>query len=298
VDGTRVRWDSPEPQEEVTLAAGPLVERARTAGRVEVQVFLRADDAALAGRYLAAGAGYLAMYEALLGAYPYAKLAVVENFWETGWGMPSFTLLGPQVLRLPFILHSSYPHEILHNWWGNGVYVDPRRGNWCEGLTAYLADHLVQEQRGLGADYRRTALQRFADHVAEGRDRPVSEFRARHDAVTQAIGYDKVTMLFHMLRRRLGDERFVAALRAFYAERRFREASFDDLARAMGAAGGEDLAPFLARWVDRPGAPALRLESARVVTEGGARAVELVLAQTQAGDPFELDVPVALTLPS
>jgi len=59
-----------------------------------------------------------------VGPYPYSKFALVENFWETGYGMPSFTLLGEQVIRFPFILHSSYPHELLHNWWGNGVFVD------------------------------------------------------------------------------------------------------------------------------------------------------------------------------
>ena len=62
--------------------------------------------------------------------------------------MPTFTLLGPQVIRFPFIINSSYPHEILHNWWGNSVFVDYDTGNWCEGLTAYMADHLIQEQRG------------------------------------------------------------------------------------------------------------------------------------------------------
>ena len=298
VDGTHVRWDSPEPQQEVLLVAGPLTERSRTAGKTLVETFLRADDAALADRYLGAGAGYLAMYDRLLGPYPYPKFAVVENFWETGYGMPSFTLLGPQVLRLPFILHSSYPHEILHDWWGNGVFVDPRRGNWSEGLTAYLADHLTQEAEGRGAEYRRTALQRYADYVGENRDRPVREFRARHDSATQAIGYDKVLMLFHMLRRRMGDERFVGALRAFYAEHRFREASFTDVGRAMGAAAREDLGWFLAQWVDRPGAPALRVESARVLAREAGAAVELELSQTQEGAPFVLDVPVDLTLPS
>ena len=81
----------------------------------------------------------------------------MENFWETGYGMPSFTLLGPQVIRFPFILTSSYPHEILHNWWGNSVFVDYPTGNWCEGLTAYMADHLMKEQvgssRGVSARY-------------------------------------------------------------------------------------------------------------------------------------------------
>jgi aminopeptidase N len=261
-------------------------------------VFLRADDPALAERYLGAGARHLAMYERLLGPYPHPKFAVVENFWETGYGMPSFTLLGPRVLRLPFILDTSYPHEILHGWWGNGVYVDARGGNWCEGLTAYLADHLLAEQAGRGAEYRRTALQRYADYVGENRDRAVREFRARHDPQTQAIGYDKVLMVFHMLRERMGDARFAGALRTFYREQEFREASFTDVARAMSAAAGEDLAAFFAQWIDRPGAPALRVEAARVVTRGGRHAVELEVAQVQAGAPYAIDVPVYLTLPS
>ena len=45
---TLVRWESPEPQEEVFLVAAPFVERSRDGGRFVVQTFLRADDAALA----------------------------------------------------------------------------------------------------------------------------------------------------------------------------------------------------------------------------------------------------------
>ena len=106
----------------------------------------------------------------------------MENFWETGYGMPSFTLLGQQVIRFPFILHSSYPHEILHNWWGNGVFVDYAGGNWCEGLTAYLADHLIAEQRGQGAEHRRAILQRV--HATTSRPRATSRCRVPRAATT------------------------------------------------------------------------------------------------------------------
>ena len=297
-NGLVVRWECPVPQEEVFLVAGRWSERSRQAGKILLQTFLREDDPALSERYLSAGAEFLAMYEGLIGPYPYPKFALVENFWETGLGMPSFTLLGPSVIRLPFIVRSSFPHEILHDWWGNGVFVDPRRGNWSEGITAYLADHLLEEREGRGAEYRRTALQRFGDYVAERKDFPVSEFRARHGSVTQAIGYDKGLMLFHMLRERMGDERFVAALRSFWEAHRFREASFDDVRRAMEAASGEDLGRFFAQWLDRPGAPALAIEGAVVVERDGRRAVELALAQTQPGEPYVLDVPVYLTVPS
>jgi hypothetical protein len=154
----------------------------------------------------------------------------------------------------------------------------------------------VKEQRHEGAEYRRGALQRYADYVAAGQDLAVREFRARHSSVTEAVGYDKVLMVFHMLRVKLGDARFVAALRVFYDRWRFREASFDDLGRALGSAAGEDVLPWLAQWLDRPGAPALRLLDVASRPRGGAHALELTLAQTQGGPPYLVDVPVYVTL--
>ena len=151
--------------------------------------------------YISTTGQYVEMFNRLIGPYPYEKFALVENFWETGYGMPSFTLIGSKIIRFPFILHSSYPHEIPHNWWGNGVYVAYEEGNWCEGLTAYLADHLIKEQRGQGRNYRRTMLQRYADYVTEAKDFPLTEFRSRHSAATQAIGYGKMLMVCHMPKR-------------------------------------------------------------------------------------------------
>lgn len=141
--GAQVRdtWSIDKPQQEIYLVAGPFKAYRDITGVVEAFVLLRTPDASLARKYLEVTPQYITLYRQLIGPYPYAKFALVENFWETGYGMPSFTLLGPRVIRLPFILHSSYPHEILHNWWGNSVYVDEKSGNWAEGLTSYLADH-------------------------------------------------------------------------------------------------------------------------------------------------------------
>src|ERR1043166_3618484 len=144
--GAPERWSVATPTEEAHLIAAPFTEYSRDAGAVKAFAFLRKPDQALADRYLDATAQYLEMYRGLLGPYPYSKFTLVENFWETGYGMPSFTLLGEKIIRFPFILTSSYPHELLHNYWGNSVYVNNIEGNWCEGLTAYMADHLIQEQ--------------------------------------------------------------------------------------------------------------------------------------------------------
>ena len=287
-------WRSATPVDELHIVGGKLVRYARQAGAVTAEVFLRQGDDALAAKYLEATARNLEMYRTLIGPYPYDKFALVENFWETGYGMPSFTLLGPQIIRFPFILTSSYPHEILHNWWGNGVFVDYARGNWCEGLTAYLADHLYKEQQGQGAEYRRDTLKKYRDFVREAQDFPLAKFLSRHSPSTEAVGYGKALMLDHMLRRRVGDAAYVRGLQRFYREQRGKRATFDDLARAHGAAADADLAPMLTQWVSRVGAPDLRVTDVNVAADGDGFVVHGVLRQVQSVSPFELDVPLAL----
>jgi len=289
-------WQENQPQDDIYLVAAPFHEYTGAAEPAQALVFLRRPDPELAQRYLQATTRYLDFYSRLLGPYAYSKFALVENFWETGFGMPSFTLLGSRVIRLPFILQSSYPHEILHNWWGNGVYVDYATGNWSEGLTAYLADHLFQEQDGAGAAYRRAALQRYANYVNAERDFPLSEFRARHGEVTQAVGYDKGLMFFHMLRQRLGDEVFRAGLRRFYRDQIFQIAGFEDLRAAFEAAAGVSLAAEFEPWVTRAGAPALRLSQLQTYPEDGGFRLTGVLEQTQAGAAYPLWVPLAVQL--
>jgi len=287
------KWESPTPQEEVFLIAAKFTEYNYPAGAVTAMAFLREPDDGLANKYLETTAQYLEMYRQLIGKYPYSKFALVENFWETGYGMPSFTLLGEKIIRLPFILHSSYPHELLHNWWGNSVYVNFKKGNWCEGLTAYMADHLIKEQRGQGADYRKSALQRFTNYVNPANDFPISKFISRYDGASEAIGYGKTLMMFHMLRRKVGDDNFKKALTVFYRKNKFKKASFDDIRKAFEEVTNLDLKDYFNQWVNRKGAPKLSLENIHQKKTNGRYNLSFTLKQTQPAKAFVLDVPVA-----
>ncbi len=283
-------WQSEQPMEELYLIAADFTEYSQQADDVEVLAYLRTADPNLAIKYMDATRRYLALYEPLFGNYPYSKFALIENFWETGYGMPSFTLLGEQVIRFPFILESSYPHEILHNWWGNGVYPDYESGNWSEGLTAYLADHLFQEMDGLGHEYRKEMLSRYKNYVTDGSDFPLSEFTSRNSAASQAVGYGKTLMLWHMLRLQLGNELFLEGLRQFYRDYKFERASFDDISRHFSELSGLDLSSFFDQWVNRTGAPELSIS----VEEVNGNIARIMFAQIQAEDPYRLKVPVAL----
>ena len=287
-------WDSPTPQEEVFLIAAAFHEYSYSMGSVDAMAFLRTPDEALANKYLETTAQYMEMYRKLVGPYPYTKFALVENFWETGYGMPSFTLLGEKIIRFPFILHSSYPHELLHNWWGNSVYVNFKTGNWCEGITAYMADHLIKEQRGQGEEYRRATLQKYTNYVTPETDFPASEFIARHDGPSEAIGYGKVLMINHMLRRIVGDENFVKGYQKFNRDYKYKRASFNDIRTSFEEVTGKNLKWFFDQWIPRTGAPSLVLEDVKVKSVRDFNNVSFTLKQIQKDDVFYLDVPVAI----
>ncbi len=283
-------WEVTTPTEEVFVISAKFTEYQYQVGNVTAMAFLRDKDDSLANKYLETTAQYLEMYRGLVGVYPYSKFALVENFWETGYGMPSFTLLGPQIIRFPFILHSSYPHELLHNWWGNGVFVDFETGNWCEGLTAYMADHLIAEQRGSGASSRLSTLQSYADYVTPENEFPLTEFISRTNASSSAIGYGKTAMMFDMLRENVGDENFKRALQRFYRDNKYQRAGYTEIRKSFEEVTNQDLKPFFDQWVNRSGAPELRIKSAS--SSNGV--VEIELEQIQAGDAYTLSVPVVV----
>jgi aminopeptidase N len=295
-----VRWESPELMEEIFLIAAKFHYYEYSVGAVKAMAYLRTPDESLANKYLETTAQYLEMYRQLVGSYPFSKFALVENFWETGYGMPSFTLLGEKIIRFPFILHSSYPHELLHNWWGNSVYVDFETGNWCEGLTAYMADHLIKEQRGQGAEYRRSTLQRYTDYVKTASDFPLTDFRSRHSAATEAVGYGKSQMLWHMLRREYGDDNFRKGFQRFNRDFKFKRASFTDIQHSFESVTNAKLQSFFDQWVRRTGAPELELgQTAVSKTANGKRFIlNYSLRQVQPGELYDIRVPLAIYTPT
>ncbi len=287
-------WEIREPLPNIALSAGPYRIAERDADGIPVYTYLYPENEQLAERYLSASVKYLRDYGKLFGPYPFPKFAVVENFFPTGYGFPSYTLIGGSVLRLPFIVNTSLPHEIAHNWWGNGVLVDERGGNWCEGLVSYLADYFqeTRDANAAGAGYRFRLLAEYASAVPPERDFPLRLFSSRVDAASRAVGYNKGAMVFHMVRTMIGDRAFYAALRRVLASRLFKEASWSDFAAAFSAESGREMAPFISQWVERPGGPRLAFSGVRKKRTKNGWRVSGVVEQNGPGYAFPLTVRV------
>ncbi len=294
-DVLRTRWQAAHPSDGLNLIANRFVvhEKELDDG-VNCYTFFMEDDPALRATYEERTAAYIKMYEDMIGPYPYAKFATVENWFPTGYGMPSWTLLGGQVLRLPFIPYTSFGHEICHNWWGNSVFVDPSEGNWCEGLTVYCADYHYKELESAQAarEYRRNLLKDYASYVRDpDHDFPLTQFKSRHSGATRAVGYGKSMMVFHMVDRLIGREAFLAALRQVAADHQYLPATWTDFLDAFTRAGGRDLGFFKAQWLERTGAPTLSLRNVKFHDDR----VDFELVQSEPA--YTLAVPVVITTP-
>ncbi len=279
-------FESGLPSDGLALSAGAYTVSERRHGDTLVRTFFFEDDADKAELFLDAVTSYIDRFEEMLGPYPHSKFDVVENFFTTGYGFPGYALLGSRVIAMgPRALRPGYvDHEVAHCWWGNGVHVSREGGNWCEGLTTYVANYMAAEGKDAEAAvaYRRKVAQRYAIDVAAESDFPPVDFSWKTGDTAASIGYGKVSLVFHQLRRELGDELFWQGLRELVSRRLGKQASWADIRTTFEEVAGVELGTFFSQWLERAGLPRLGLAD---VEEGGGRVTGLL---TQSGETYNL----------
>ena len=289
----RSTWRTPFAIEGMTLVGGKHIVRRRQVDGVKVRVHLREDHAEFASSLLDAVASYLRLYQPLLGKYPYSEFTVVENFFSSGFAYPGFTVLSAEVIAMGRQgLRPGYlDHEMIHNWWGNGVFVSRLDGNWCECLTSYCANYMRPVLEGeieRARDQRRDICYGLS-RLDPDSDKPLDRF-GRKDGPSRFIGYQKGSMVFAMLSDRVGADVLWAALRRFYRKGLGRHAGWDDIQATVEAESGQDLGGFFDAWVRGGGLPDVEIDEARFERT----ASRLMIAIAQRGGSFDMRIPIRL----
>ncbi|MEE9580604.1 MAG: M1 family aminopeptidase [Nitrosomonadaceae bacterium] len=297
-EGYHARFEFPFPSEGIDFMGGPYTVKTDTmqstgGKRIQLRTYFHPQIKELARVYLDAVKDYIDLYESWIGEYPFTEFSVISSPTPTGFGMPTLTYLGIDVLRLPFIRSTSLGHEVLHNWWGNGVYPYYPGGNWSEGLTTFMADYAYKERIGPEAarEMRLSWLRDFAA-LSPGQDSALDTFTTRTHGASQIVGYNKAAMMFLMLRDLLGYESFDRALKAFWHHQRFRIASWSDLRRAFETESGQDLKTFFEQWLTYTGAPTVRIAKAIRTQSDSGYCVTITLEQVASS--YNLRVPIAV----
>ena len=190
-------------------------------------------------------------------------------------------------------------HEVAHQWWGNLVIPAGYPDEWLmEGLANYSALLMVEKKKGVKvldsvlADYKKNLLAKSEDgHTFESSGPITWGYRLRSSQAPdawRAITYEKGAWIIHMLRRRMGDEKFQSMLREICEQYRFTPISTEQFRQvAEKYAPAQGLSGFFDTWVYGTGIPAVKLNYT-------LRGLKLTgtLSQADVPDDFSANVPV------
>ena len=295
--GKEFRFLFPHSLADLTFIAGPYeVQKSRFGTNKDIYTYFFNEDHELAASYLEKAIIYLERYEKLIGPYPFQRFAVVEDQLASGFAVPTMTLLGQAVVRLPFITETSLGHEALHSWFGINVETSDKSGNWSEGLTTYLADHLYAQDSGKDTMFRKDQIIKYLSYVNESNAIALKQFTSAQgfsadQQARRAVGYAKSCMLFHMLKNKLGDELFIKGIKEFYQLMSSKAAGWEDIIQSFETVSNQNLHDFFSQWLDRIDIPHLQADKLKTEEKDGQSVLSFNLIQHNE-KPYSLAVPI------
>ena len=215
------------------------------------------------------------------GSYPFDKFALVEIPRELaqkagfnaasvqGFVMVNHRAFDVRGADVKYILNF-YGHEFSHQWFPHAVGValkTPHGHYMVEALAEYGGLRVTEALAGAAAAgrYRRigfeydpiySALEYFK-LVGAGIDHPLSNLNSSLEH--RNLAYNKGFLVFDMLSREIGREKFQHILHNITRRYAFRDITWSEFLRAIETGAGRDLQWFYEQWFERTGAPDFQL---------------------------------------
>lgn len=289
-----------------SFAAGPYESQSEHVGGMDVGVFLLSPKPKPVREQVTALSQAIDAMAKRFGPYPYPSYNIAEIpdglvEWyassEQGFIMARSEAFGYEGGNLPL-----FAHEAAHGWWGNLVGQMGPGSIFCsESLAQYSAVIAIEAIEGEDAATEFLRFSRegynpkqcargYFNMIAQGHDKPISQLEGggwEHN-LSDAKGH----WIYHMLRRRMGEEAFFGALRTIIEENRGKSITLGDMRRTFNeAAADKSLGVFFEQWLDRKGAPLLTAELMPASSSSDSQA-EVVITQAHKGKPYHLFVDV------
>lgn len=198
-----------------------------------------------------------------IGPYPYSKLANVQSTTRYG-GMENASCIfyDENAVTGKNTMENLIAHEIAHQWFGNSVTEKGWEHLWLsEGFATYYTNLHLEYKYG---------HQKMDEQLIKDRDRIIrfekNTKRPVIDTITTNLvqllnpnSYQKGAWFLHMLRHKLGKEKFNAGIREYYAKFQFNNASTNDFISVMSEISKEDLTEFTDQWLKQDRMPEISL---------------------------------------
>jgi len=239
----------------------------------------------------------LELFSNLTGVeYPWDKYAqvCVEGF---GGGMEntSATTLTPQTLHdarahIDFSSDGLVSHELAHQWFGDYVTCKDWAHTWLnEGFATYMS--AVWTEHDLGKDeYDYQIMSDMKSAIDGGKKAPIVDRRYENAwDMFDSRAYPKGASVLHMLRNRVGDEKFWASIKRYLNDHGHHPVETSDLRQAFEEETGRSLERFFYDWTARPGTPSVTVSYDWSEDD---KLAKISVKQTQDSDAFHFPLEI------
>ena len=257
------KLDSPA---SLDFAAGAYTVVRRREGRIPVTLYLFREHP-LVEEMLVGCSRAMEVLENEFGKYPFGEFAVVESPTEASQaaGFLGVAFQGFFLARSDYLERSSFDlaffgHELSHEWF---PYLVGRKGDTpasmlSEAMAHYGSLRTVEEIEGSAAAERHRRGDGNAFRLmAAGFDYALGALPSNPAA--QSLSNTKGYVVYDMLSRTVGRDKFRAALRIVTRKYAFGAITWDEFLREIEHASGQDLSWFYEQWFTRPGSPTISL---------------------------------------
>lgn len=197
----------------------------------------------------------------LFGKYPYSTLNIVKtNFLHGGMEYPNLVMISDNLEddEIAYVI----VHEIAHQWWYGVVGNDEYNHAWMdEGLTEYSTLLFFEEHEEYNVDTAslitnatesyKTFVRVYTSvngEVDTSMDRPLNKFDTQPEYVQ--CTYTKGMLMFDSIRKSVGDRKFFKALKDYYQDFAYKNASPADMIASFIDSTRTDLEGFFNSWLN------------------------------------------------
>ena len=229
---------------------------------VTTSLYFRGSEAEMAQPYGETIGRMMTYFTSLYGLAPSANLTVVETESDApnGYAAPGMLFLSPKAIGKE-VAAKLLANQISRQWWEDLVSPTTRNHLWLEnGMATYSELLWTANTAGAGA-MESAASEVMVDSLTIDTVPIIQSARLEdYSPELWALTGSKGASVLTMLRSVVGDDKFLAALKAYLEKFAWKSGNTDNFREVMEAASGKDLGWFFIEWIESSGTPQFTLK--------------------------------------